>query len=70
MDVEEKQKLLALHKELEGVRAEIERSLADIKKGIFDVDKATKRGDIIRRLKQKEQEIIRQIQDITNQEKA
>ena len=70
MEEEEKQKLLSLHKELEGVRSEIQRGLAAIKGGIFDIDKATKRGDIIRGLKQKEKEIIKKIQDITKEEKV
>jgi hypothetical protein len=43
MEEDEKQKLLALQKQLEEVRAEIAKVLADIKGGIFfDLDKATK----------------------------
>jgi hypothetical protein len=52
MDGDEKQKLLALQKQLAEVRAEIVRVLADIKGGIFlNLDKSTKLGGIIRGLR-------------------
>jgi len=70
MEEEEKQKLSSLLKQLEEVRAEIQRVLTVIRQGIFDVGKATKRGDIIRGLKQKEKGIIKKIQDITKEEKV
>ena len=67
MEEDEKQKLL---KELEEVRAEIETALAAIKEGIFDVDKGKKQGGIIQRLKWNEKEIIKEIEQLTKEEKV
>ena len=67
-NIEQEQKLSSLLKELNGVRAETKITRAAIREGIFEFDKATKRGDLLRELKQKEKEIIRKIQDITKEE--
>jgi vacuolar-type H+-ATPase subunit I/STV1 len=66
MEEDEKQKLESLRKQLEEIEAEIEKVLAILKQGIFlDVDKAKRQGEILRELRRKEREIIRQIQNIT-----
>ena len=67
MEEDEKQKLL---KELEEVKAEIESALAAIKEGILDVDKAKQQGGIIQRLKWNEKAIIKEIEQLTKEEKV